>query len=299
MTLGAICVAVACFAALNGFRGRSTARRFAGSDLIRASTLSPVEWRMRQQARASWYQRWLRPFVLVCARRLHLQPIRLDPMFLTQAGLGSDQFDATELRTIRLMGAGAGAALGLLLGGIAGVFAIIPLLAWMGWVAPLRLLAGRRHRRQASVLSELPQFVSMVRAFLACGMSLEQTLNILTQHKPTASPLTEEIRHALAQYGLGLSIESALDELGPRTGVDDLQMFVTALNQNKRAGSGLDTVLRDLELMIRMNQRNRVTAQAAAVSTKLLGVLAGVYLPEFAILIVIPLFWGIMQRAFG
>ncbi len=254
---------------------------------------------MHQQARATWYQRWLRPFILICARRLHLRPIRLDPMFLTQAGLERDEFDATELRTIRLMGAATGGAIGLLLGAIAGVFAIIPLLAWIGWVAPLRLLAGRRHRRQALVLSELPQFVSMVRAFLACGMSLEQTLHILTQHKPNASPLTQEIRHALGQYGLGLSIERALEEVGPRTGVDDLQMFVTALNQNKRAGSGLDTVLRDLELMIRMNQRNRMTAQAAAVNTKLLGVLAGVYLPEFAILIVIPLFWGIMQRAFG
>ena len=299
MTLGAICLAIACFAALNGVFGAVPARRFAGRDLIRASTLSPVEWRMHQQARATWYQRWLRPFILLCARRLHLRPIRLDPMFLTQAGLASDQLDATELRTIRLMAAAGGAAVGVLVGAIVGLFAIVPLLAWIGWVAPLRVLAGRRNRRQASVLSELPQFVSMVRAFLACGMSLEQTLHILTQHKPTTSPLTEEIRHALAQYGLGVSIECALDQVGPRTGVDDLQMFVTALNQNKRAGSGLDTVLRDLELMIRMNQRNRVTAQAASVSTKLLGVLAGVYLPEFAILIIIPLFWGIMQRAFG
>ena len=76
-------------------------------------------------------------------------------------------------------------------------------------------------------------------------------------------------------------------------------MLITALNQSKRTGGGLDSVLRDQELMVRMNQRNRATAQAAAVSTKLLGVLAAVYLPEFVILIVIPLFWGIMQRAFG
>jgi hypothetical protein len=51
--------------------------------------------------------------------------------------------------------------------------------------------------------------------------------------------------------------------------------------------------------MARMNQQNRSTAQAAAVSTKLLAVLGGIYLPEFVILIMVPLFWGIMQRAFG
>ena len=51
--------------------------------------------------------------------------------------------------------------------------------------------------------------------------------------------------------------------------------------------------------MVRLSERNRATAQAASVSTKLLGVLGGIYLPEFVILIIIPLFWGIMQRAFG
>jgi len=64
-------------------------------------------------------------------------------------------------------------------------------------------------------------------------------------------------------------------------------------------GTGLEQTLRDQELMVRTNQRNRSTAEAARVGTKLLGVLAGVYLPEFVILIMIPLFWGIIQRAFG
>ena len=75
--------------------------------------------------------------------------------------------------------------------------------------------------------------------------------------------------------------------------------FVAALAQSKRIGSGLEATLRDQELMVRLNQRNRATAQAAAVTTKLLAVLGGIYLPEFVILIMIPLFWGIMQRAFG
>jgi len=93
--------------------------------------------------------------------------------------------------------------------------------------------------------------------------------------------------------------EQALEEVGVRTGVDDVAMFVGAVAQSKRIGSELGATLRDQELMVRMNQRNRSTAKAAAVGTKLLAVLGGIYLPEFVILIVIPLFWGIMQRAFG
>ena len=81
--------------------------------------------------------------------------------------------------------------------------------------------------------------------------------------------------------------------------MDDVAALVGALAQCKRIGGGLEATLRDQELIARMNQQNRSTAQAASVSTKLLAVLGGIYLPEFVILIMVPLFWGIMQRAFG
>jgi len=291
MTLGGVCAALACFALLQALVAARPSGAMEGKELIRASILSPAEWRIHQQAHASWYQRWLRPLMLLWGRKLHLRPARLDPNFLIQAGIDGEQLDGVELRTIRLMSAVAGMAIGGLLGAF---FA-----GWIGYIFPLRVLAARRRRRQAEVLGELPEFVSMVRAFLAAGMSLERTLHALSSDATPDTALKQEIRRALGRYGLGLSIDQALEEVGPRTGVDDLAMLITALNQSKRTGGGLDSVLRDQELMVRMNQRNRATAQAAAVSTKLLGVLAAVYLPEFVILIVIPLFWGIMQRAFG
>ncbi len=130
-------------------------------------------------------------------------------------------------------------------------------------------------------------------------MSLERALHVLSVPGPPDSELKREIRAALARYGLGISIEEALAEMSARTGVDDIEALVTALSQSKRAGTGLETSLHDQELMVRMNRRNRATAQAGAVSTRLLAVLAGIYLPEFVLLIIIPLFWGIMQRAFG
>ena len=69
--------------------------------------------------------------------------------------------------------------------------------------------------------------------------------------------------------------------------------------QGKRLGTGMEQLLRDQELLVRMGQRNRATAEASRVNTKLMGVLAAVYLPEFVVLIMIPLFWGIIRRAFG
>ncbi|MEA2636736.1 MAG: tight adherence protein [Chloroflexota bacterium] len=300
MTLGALCAALACFAGLQAVLGGNKTIRPSANELIRATTLSPVEWRLQQREHEGWYRRWIRPIALLWAGRLHLRPARIDPVYLIQAGLEPDQIDGVELRAIRLMSAAAGALLaGLAAILLSGAFLLVPLFAWAGYVAPARYLAGRRRRRQDSLQRELPQLISMLRAFTLAGMPLERALHILSANSRSDSLLRGEIQRALGRYGLGLSIEQALEEVGSRTGVDDVAMFVGAVAHSKRIGSDLDATLRDQELMVRMNQRNRSTAQAAAVGTKLLAVLGGIYLPEFVILIVVPLFWGIMQRAFG
>jgi Flp pilus assembly protein TadB len=300
MILGALCAALACFAGLQAVLGWIRPTQLSATELIRATTLSPVEWQQHQRIHEGWYRRWVRPVALLWGSRLHLRPARIDPLYLVQAGLEPDQIDGIELRAIRLMSAAAGALLaGLLAVLLSGAFLLVPLLAWAGYVAPARYLAGRRHKRQDALQRELPQLISVLRAFTLAGMPLERTLHIISATSQSDSLLRGEIQRALGRYGLGLSIEQALEEVGTRTGVDDVALFVGAVAQSKRIGSDLDATLRDQEMMVRMNQRNRSTARAAAVGTKLLAVLGGIYLPEFVILIVIPLFWGIMQRAFG
>ena len=300
MTLGSLCAALACFAGLQALFAIAPRVHPSGAALIRASTLSPLEWRLHQHNHEGWYRRWLRPIALLWGTRLHVRPARMDPLYLIQAGLDPEELDGVEFRVMRLMSALAGAVIACLLAVIASVgLALVPLLAWAGYIAPARVLAGRRRRRQDQVHRELPQLISMIRAFTVAGMPLERGLHLLSANTSPDSILKKEIRIALGRYGLGLSIEQALHEIGPRTGVDEVAMFVSALAQSKKAGSGLAATLRDQELMVRLSERNRATAQASSVSTKLLGVLGGIYLPEFVILIMIPLFWGIMRRAFG
>jgi tight adherence protein C len=291
---------LASFAGLQALFGPSRPMHSSGIALIRATTLSPVEWRQHQRGREGWYQRWLRPIALLWGSRLHLRPTRLDPIYLIQAGIDPDRIDGVELRVVRLMSAVVGGLIACLVALlVSGALALVPLLVWTGYIAPARYLAQRRRRRHDAIHRELPQLVSMVRAFIVAGMPLERALHVLSANTQPDSVLRQEVRLALGRYGLGSSIEQALLEIGPRTGIDDVATFVGALAQCKRVGGGLEPTLRDQELMARMNQQNRSTAQAARVSTKLLAVLGGIYLPEFVILIMVPLFWGIMQRAFG
>ena len=300
MTFGALCIGLACFAGLQAIFDPPRLQHTSAIELIRATTLSPVEWRQYQQGREGWYQRWLRPIAILWGSRLHLRPTRLDPIYLIQAGIDPDRIDGVELRVVRLMSGLVGGLIACLVAMVAsGVLALVPLFVWAGYITPARYLAQRRRRRQGAIQRELPQLVSMVRAFTVAGMPLERALHVLSADTQPDSVLRQEIRLALGRYGLGSSIEQALLEIGPRTGIDDVATLVGALAQCKRIGGGLEPTLRDQELMARMNQQNRSTARAASVSTKLLAVLGGIYLPEFVILIMVPLFWGIMQRAFG
>ena len=269
-------------------------------DIVRASTLSPIEWRQQQRSLDSWYRRWLQPLTLLIAGRLHLRATRLDRAYLVQCGIDPEQLDGVQLRALKIAGAVAGLILGLLLSLVlGGTTLFVPLLAWGGYIGPSRYLNHRRRARQQSVQRELPEVVSMIRAFVVAGMPLERALHLVSSDSAAPGLLKAEIRAALGRYGLGLTIEEALHQISERTGTDDVALFVAALAQAKRMGTGLGQTLRDQELLVRMNQRNRSTAEAARVGTKLMGVLAGIYLPEFVVLIMIPLFSGIIQRAFG
>src|SRR3984893_6136645 len=148
MMLGALCAPLACFAGLHAVFDRSRSVPATGTALIRATTLSPVEWRLHQRGQEGGYQQWLRPIALLWGSRLHLRPTRLDPIYLIQAGIDPDRFDGVELRVVRLMSALVGGLVACLIALLAsGALVLVPLLVWAGYVAPSRYLAQRRRRR--------------------------------------------------------------------------------------------------------------------------------------------------------
>src|ERR1700716_2179092 len=142
MILGALSAGIACFAGLQSVFGRARPLHSSGIALIRATTLSPVEWRQHQRGREGWYQRWLRPLALLWGGRLHLRPTRLDPIYLVQAGIDPGRVDGVELRVVRLMSALFGGLIACVIAMLAaGALVLVPLFVWAGSVAPARYLA--------------------------------------------------------------------------------------------------------------------------------------------------------------
>jgi len=294
--VGALAASLATFSLLYGLVGIRHGLGISDRDLVRISTLSPLEYRAYRERHRSVYDRWLRPLVLLWGHRLRLRPIRVDRLFLIQAGIDPDRFDGLELRVLKVGSAAVATAVTLAVGvGASSLLVLLPLAAWSGYVAPTWYLAQRRRARQDQVRRELPDLVGVVRSFIAAGVSLERALHLISSQSSDRrferNVLASEVKVALGRYGLGATIEQALEELAQRVGVDEVVLFIGAVAQGRRLGTGMDQLLRDQELLVRLGQRNRATAEASRVSTKLMGVLAAVYLPEFVVLIMICLLY--------
>jgi Flp pilus assembly protein TadB len=235
--------------------------------------------------------------------RLGMRPRGVTAQDLVEAGIDPAVLTPAEVTTLKLLAAAAAAASLLVLSSVApGILVLTPAAVWVAFVAPSAYVSRRRSRRRAIILGELPDIVGLLRAFTNAQVPLEQALHLVSRQLAEADPgnlLAAELRIALGDYGLGETIETSLGRMGDRIGVEEVRTLVTGIAQGKRLGAGMEMILRDQELLVRMGQRNRASAAASQISTRLMGVLVGVYLPEFVILVMVPLFWGVMLRAFG
>jgi tight adherence protein C len=299
--LGSLCAvtAVLCLAAAVPTRRR----RALPVELARLSTMDAREVALHRDAQRPPWERLLQPAVAIVAARLRPAWAGVADDDLRRAGIDVDRFGVAELLTVKVLGGLTGAALALALAALApGLLILLPGLAFGGFVAPSVVVTRRRAARQARMLRELPDLISLLKAFVGAGIPLEQALHLISAQLAGGAHtnlLAIEVRRALSDYGLGVSIDDALHAMAARTGLPELEMLAAALSQAKRQGAGMERVLRDQETIARMQQRNRALAAASRVSTRLVGVLVMVYLPEFLVLILAPLFYGIFLRAFG
>ena len=293
--LAALLVTAAVFCLLMAVvpRGGRAARGLA---FIRTSTLDARQPRTPPAARAHELLRRL-------ASRLGLGARWVSRQDLVEAGIDPEVFTPAEATALKLLlAAVTGGVCLAMVAALPGTLVLAPAAAWAAFVAPSLYIGRRRARRRAEVLGELPDLVGLLRAFTNASVPLEQALHLISGQLIQANPgniLAAELSLALGQYGLGETIGTSLERMADRVGVDELRTLVAAIAQGKRLGTGMELILRDQELLVRMAQRNRATATASQISTRLMGVLVGVYLPEFVILVMLPLFWGVMLRAFG
>lgn len=136
--------------------------------------------------------------------------------------------------------------------------------AVIGFFIPLAVVLFLRSRRQTQILNQLPSMIGELARAARTGRSLEQCMNLVANDTP--NPLGGELQLCARRMAMGLSPEAALRDLPERTGIQTLNVLVTALTVHYQTGGDLAGVLDRLAQTIRdrISFVGRLRAQTSA-----------------------------------
>lgn len=297
--VGAIATFVAVFSALMAIFGPALfpAQRV---ETFRAAALPRHRFERLVSAERPWWERLVAPLAGRIALRLPALARQVDESLIVRAGLDPAVLTPAEVYAAKLVAAAAVLAVGAAatpLFGAALLLALLP--AFAAYVFPTEYLGWRARRRRAQLLRELPDFLAVLRPMVE-HRPIEEALSGVTTALDEAADgrnlLARQLLSAVAAYGTNVGLFDALRDVALANDLEPLDELAMALGQVRRVGAGIPQAIEAAERGLREEERNRLLGAASTVQPKLAAILAGVYLPEFLLLILIPMFISTLGR---
>ena len=219
---------------------------------------------------------------------------------MIKAGLLStmsvNQFQTRRLTVALVLGAGF-----FFYGGLMGLppatsIAVAAPLAVLGFMLPSMWLGSQVKKRQKAIQKALPDAIDLLTVCVEAGSGFDASLARVVQKRH--DPLAEELERLLADLRMGRVRRDALKDLADRTGVIDVQSFVSALIQADLLGVGLVKVLRVQSDQMRQQRRLRAEEQALKAPIKMLFPMILLIFPAVYIVILGPAALQLM-KGFG
>lgn len=140
--------------------------------------------------------------------------------------------------------------------------------------------------RQKELRLALPNALDLLTISVEAGLGFDAAIGRLTEKFKNA--LSDEFAQVLNEIRLGRPRLEALDEMGRRSGVEELHTFIQALIQSEQLGVGIAKVLRIQSEEMRRRRRQRAEEQAAQAPLKMLFPMIGCIFPTLFIVLMGP-----------
>lgn len=207
------------------------------------------------------------------------------PVAATAASLGGGS------AIVRRSGLACGVA-GLLL--VAGLPLLAPAGAYLAFVTP-GLVADRRvARSMRDAERSLAVAVEWIDALVGAGRPAEAAVLAVARQGTGSSRLDSTLRSASAAARLGAPLFRVLAFEARSAGLVPLARLGDELERSRDLGRGSRTVLRDAREELRRGERAQAIEAASRVDAKLMLVLVLCYLPALMLIVVVPLFVGLL-----
>ena len=144
-------------------------------------------------------------------------------------------------------------------------------------------------RRKDQIFFGLPDTLDLMVVCVEAGLALDQAMRKVTEEMNKTFPiLSEEFGIANFQLQMGRSRSEVLQELGRRTGVDDLRTLAAILIQADKFGSSIAQALRVQSDSMRTRRQQLAEEKAAKTAVKLIFPLVLFIFPGIFVVLVGP-----------
>lgn len=199
-------------------------------------------------------------------------------------------FSPSDFTALRYAGGGVMACVGIVLGLLMqnplwlGVFAVVG--GAIGLFYPVLWLQQKVRGRRKEIQLALPDALDLLTIAVEAGLGFDAALARVTDKFKNA--LSDELSQVLQETRLGRPRLEAMDDMGRRTGVEDLHNFVQAVIQSEQMGVGIARMLRIQSDEMRRKRRQRAQEKAAQAALKMLFPMVGCIFPTLWIVLLGP-----------
>jgi tight adherence protein C len=169
------------------------------------------------------------------------------------------------------------------------VLLAVLLAAAIGYYLPNVVLSRLVFVRQREVFENFPDALDLMTVCVEAGLGTEAALNRVADdivHK--SAVLSDELRLVNLELRAGAPRERALRNLSIRTGVEEVDGFVSMIIQAERFGTSIAQALRVHADMLRTRRRQKAEEAAAKIALKLLFPLIFFIFPSLMLVLMGP-----------
>ncbi|MDQ7031015.1 MAG: type II secretion system F family protein [Ardenticatenia bacterium] len=163
----------------------------------------------------------------------------------------------------------------------------------LGFMLPVLWLRRRIRERQTSIVKTLPDALDLLTISVEAGLGFDAALAKVAEKWDI--PLSHEFGRVIAEVRLGRSRRQALLDMANRVGVEELQNFVSAINQAEQLGVSIGKILRVQSEDMRIRRRQRAEEAAHKAPIKMLFPMAFLLFPAIFLILLGPAVPRIME----
>ncbi|MCW5873370.1 MAG: type II secretion system F family protein [Anaerolineales bacterium] len=136
--------------------------------------------------------------------------------------------------------------------------------AIFGIFIPRMFVGFKQAKRLEKFSDQLPDMLNLMVNGLRTGFSALQAMEAVSRELP--SPISDEFRRVVQEMQLGVSMETALDNLQRRIASEDLDLAITAINIQREVGGNLAEILDTISHTVR--ERIRIKGEMRSITAQ-------------------------------